>query len=368
LRDVSAIPPNPQIPLKLSDIAQRLGCRLDGDGNIDILRVAGIEQAGPGDLTFVAQAKYHALLATTRASAVILDPSGDMAQAQAAPFGRLWSDNPYLTFAQALRLFVHPSPPPTGIDPLTAIAKGVTFGPDAAVGPFVTIGAGTTIGARAIIYPSVVIGAGARIGDDCVLHAGVSIRERVVIGNRVTALDGAVVGSDGFGFTKQPDGSHLKIPQHADVVIEDDVEIGANTTIDRPAVGETRIHAGTKIDNLVQIGHGVRVGHRSLLAAQVGIAGSTILEDEVMLGGQVGVNGHIRIGKGAVAAGQSGITRSVDAGEFVSGYPAIENRQWRKAQVIFRQLPLLKKRVEDLQQRMAEFEEQLAECRTPRDR
>src|SRR5205085_6801463 len=180
--------------------------------------------------------------------------------------------------------------------------------------------------------------------------------------------DGAVIGSDGFGFVKQPDGTHLKIPQHADVVIEDDVEIGASTTIDRPAVGETRISAGTKIDNLVQIAHGVTIGQRVLLAAQVGIAGSTIVEDDVVLAGQVGVAGHLRLGKGVIATAQTGIPNSVEPGELVSGYPAIANRDWLKASAIFRHLPALKTRVAELERRIAELEEKLAAWRIPLDR
>jgi UDP-3-O-[3-hydroxymyristoyl] glucosamine N-acyltransferase len=218
------------------------------------------------------------------------------------------------------------------------------------------------------VYPNAVIGAGARIGDDCVIHAGVSIRERVQIGNRVTILDGAVIGSDGFGFVRQPDGTHVKIPQLADVVVEDDVEIGANTTIDRPAVGETRIEAGTKIDNLVQIAHGVRVGRRSLLASQVGIAGSTTIEDDVTLAGQVGVNGHIRIGKGAIASGKTGVTRDVEPGAYVSGYPSMPNAQWRKAQVLVRHLPELRARVEELERRLADLQETLAAYQKRPDR
>ncbi len=206
-----------------------------------------------------------------------------------------------------------------------------------------SIGAGASIGARTIIYPNVVIGPGARIGDDCVIHSQVSIRERVVVGHRVIVQDGAVLGSDGFGFARQPDGTHLKIPQRADVVIEDDVEIGANTTIDRPAVGETRIGAGTKIDNLVQIGHGVTIGRRVLFAAQVGIAGSCVIEDDVVLAGQVGVADHVRLGKGVVATAQTGIPNSVDAGGYVSGYPAIDHREWLKSSAVFRQLPALRK-------------------------
>jgi UDP-3-O-[3-hydroxymyristoyl] glucosamine N-acyltransferase len=357
--------------LKLRDIAERLQCRLDangGDGDMDILRVAGLEQAGPGDLTFVTNAKYHNQLAGTRASAAIVPETLPSHVAPPAGCALLRSADPYTVFARALGLLAETAPPPCGVDPLSSIAPDATLGAAVSVGPFVAIGAGASIGARTIIYPNVVIGPGARVGDDCVLHAHVSIRERVIIGHRVTLQNGAVIGSDGFGFAKQPDGAHLKIPQHAGVVIEDDVEIGANTTIDRPAVGETRIRAGAKIDNLVQIAHGVSIGERVLLASQVGIAGSTIVEDDVVMAGQVGVGGHLRIGKGSVAAGQSGLTKSVEPGEFMTGYPAIPNREWRKASVIFRQLPALKKRIEELEQRLAELQEKLAECQTLLDR
>lgn len=345
--------------MKLSEIAKQLGCRLEGDGDVDIRRVAGIDQAEAGDLSFLANTKYRHQLATTAASAVIV--ANDEQVDAAATFAVLRSQQPYLSFAHAVRLFTAPVGPAKGIDRLAAIAADAVVGPDPAIGPFVVIGAGAIVGARATIYPNVVIGAGARIGDDCVLHSGVSIRDRVVVGHRVTMLDGAVVGSDGFGFVRQPDGTHLKIPQLADVIIEDDVEIGANTTIDRPAVGETRVQAGTKIDNLVQIAHGVRIGRRSLLAAQVGIAGSTTIEDDVTLAGQVGVNGHIRIGKGAIASGKTGVTRDVEAGAFISGYPGIPNLEWRKAQVLVRHLPELKKRVDELEQQVAELQERLAE-------
>ena len=349
--------------MKLFELAERLNCRLEGDGDVDILRVAGLEHAEHGDVTFVSNPKYRSRLSATRASAAILGPpSGDDPP---APCAVLRSDQPYVAFALAVRLFARAAPPPRGIDRLSAIAPDAIIGSDASIGPFVTIGAGASIGARATIYPSVVIGAGAQIGDDCVLHAGVSIREGVIVGHRVTVLDGAVIGSDGFGFAKQSDGTHVKIPQHADVVIEDDVEIGANTAIDRPAVGETRIHAGTKIDNLVQIAHGVSIGRRVLLAAQVGIAGSTVVEDDVMLGGQVGVTGHVRIAKGAMASAKTGITGNVEAGVLVSGYPSQPNLEWRKTQVLVRHLPDLKKRVAELEQRIAELEEKLAECRTP---
>jgi UDP-3-O-[3-hydroxymyristoyl] glucosamine N-acyltransferase len=228
--------------------------------------------------------------------------------------------------------------------------------PSATVGAFVAIGAGARVGARTIIHPHVVIGPGAELGADCILHAHVSIRERCRLGARVIVQNGAVIGSDGYGFAQRPDGSHEKIPQAAPVVIEDDVEIGANTTIDRPAVGETRIQAGTKIDNLVQIGHGVVLGRHVLLAAQVGIAGSTIIGDHVVFGGQVGVGGHLTIGDRVKAVGQSGITNSVEAGMFVSGYPAIENSEWRRSAAVYRRLPEMRKQLKDLQERIEKIE------------
>jgi UDP-3-O-[3-hydroxymyristoyl] glucosamine N-acyltransferase len=355
--------------MKLGEIAARLGCRIEAGSErtrptsavdvtsaveaCEIARVAGIENAGPGDLTFVANPKYQAQLATTRASAVIVSTTSDVPEIAAAV---LRCDNPYLAFARVVGILAEHAPPFPGVDRLSSI------------GAFVTIGAGAAIGARTIIYPNVVIGPGASVGEDCVVHSQVSIRERVAIGHRVVLQDGVVVGSDGFGFVKQADGTHLKIPQHAAVVIEDDVEIGANTTIDRPAVGETRIGAGTKIDNLVQVAHGVTVGRRVLFAAQVGIAGSTIVEDDVVLAGQVGVAGHIRIGKGVVATAQTGVPNSIDAGEFVSGYPAIANRDWLKSAAIFRNLPDMKKRVADLEQRIKELEEKLEQCLPAADR
>ena len=350
--------------MKLREIARQLGCRLEGSGDIEIYRVAGIEQARAGDLTFVAHEKYIAKLSATSASAVIAAPDVP-ARGSAA---LLRTDQPYLAFAKAVELLTQAPPPPVGIDPASSIAPDATLGPEVAIGPFVAVGAGATVGARTIVYPNAVIGAGARIGEACVIRSQVSIRDRVVIGNRVLLQDGVVVGSDGFGFAKQPDGTHLKIPQLADVVIEDDVEIGANTTIDRPAVGETRIGAGTKIDNLVQVGHGVRIARRVLLAAQVGIAGSCVIEDDVVLAGQVGVANHVRLGKGVVATAQSGIPNSVDAGQYVSGYPAVGHREWLKSSAVYRQLPDMRKRIVELEQRIAELEQKLTECLTPSER
>jgi len=336
--------------MKLRELAERLACRLEGDGEIEIVRVAGIEDAGPGDLTFVANPKYLAALSTTRASAVLLT---DDAPAPAIPVLR--TADPYLGFARAVGLFAPAWKPEPGVHAMAAVARDATIGAGVSIGAFVAVGEGASIGDRTIVFPSVTIGPGARIGTDCVLHSNVAIRERVTIGDRVVLQNGVVVGGDGYGFVRRGDGTHEKIPQVATVVIEDDVELGANTTVDRPAVGETRIKAGTKIDNLVQIAHGVVVGRNVLMAAQVGIAGSTEIGDDVMFGGQVGVGGHLTIGRGVVAVGQSGITNSVDAGTMVAGYPALEAREWRRAAAVFRRLPELKKRIEQLEATLAEL-------------
>jgi UDP-3-O-[3-hydroxymyristoyl] glucosamine N-acyltransferase len=339
--------------VKLRDLAERLQCRLEGDGDVEILRLVSIEKARPGDLTFIANRKYLSKLGATRASAVIV---GDSLHPRSQPTcALLRSRDPYTSFAQAVGLFAQSRPPVRGVDPLSSVASDAVVAANVSIGPFVVIEAGASIGAGTTIYPHVVVGRGAVIGDDCVLHSHVAIRERVVLGRRVTVQNGAVVGSDGFGYATQPDGTHLKIPQLADVVVEDDVEIGANSTIDRPAIGETRIRAGTKIDNLVQIGHGVTIGNRVLLASQVGLSGSVIVDDDVVMGGQVGVAGHLRIGKGAIMAGRTVVTKSVEPGEFLTGYPGIPNLEWRKASVVFRRLPELKKRLEELEQLVAEL-------------
>ena len=336
--------------MKLSELATRLDCRLEGDGELDVTRGAGIQDAQPGDVTFLANPKYEKLLATTRATAVILKED-----VPAAPCAMLRARDPYLAFARAVSLFAPVSRPAPGIHALAAIAGGAHLGADVSVGPFVAIGEGARIGDRTVIYPNATLGAGATVGSDCTIHSNVAIRERCTVGDRVILQNGVVIGGDGYGFVRRGDGTHEKIPQVAVVVIEDDVELGANTTVDRPAVGETRIKAGTKIDNLVQIGHGVTVGRNVLMAAQVGIAGSTDVEDDVVFGGQVGVGGHLTIGRGAIAVGQSGVTNSLDPGAFVAGYPAIDSRDWRKASVLFRRLPEMKRRIEQLEARVAEL-------------
>ncbi len=348
--------------MKLRELAERLGCRLDGDGDVEIHRVAGIEEAGPGDVTFFANPRYASSLRTTLASAVIIAEG-----VSGAPCARLRTSQPYLAFANALRLFAISAAPAPGIDKMSVISPEAEIGLEVAIGPFVAVGRRARIGRGTIIYPNVTVGDDVTIGEGCTIHSSVSIREGVMIGNRVILQNGVVVGSDGYGFVRGPDGAHQKIPQTAIVVIEDDVEIGANSAIDRPAVGETRIKAGAKIDNLVQVGHGVTVGRRALLAAQVGIAGSTTIGDDVTLAGQVGVAGHLDIGKGTMVTAQTGIPNSLEPGSFVSGYPAIDNRAWLRSSAIFRRLPRIKRAIADLERRIAELEERLGARASPRD-
>ena len=338
--------------MTLADLAAALGCPIEGDGSLNLVRVATIEAAGPGDLTFLSNMKYARSLAGTRASAIIAAPGID-----GAPCAVIRSDEPYVTLARAAALLLPIERPAAGVHPLASVADDAEVDASASIGPFAVVAGRARIGARTIVHPHAVIGPGTNVGADCVVHAHVSIRERCRLGDRVIVQNGAVIGSDGYGFATRKDGTHVKIPQAAPVVIEDDVEIGANTTIDRPAVGETRIGAGTKIDNLVQVAHGVVLGQNVLLAAQVGIAGSTRIGNDVVLGGQVGVGGHLTLGDGVKAVGQSGITNSVDAGAFVSGYPAIGNLEWRKASAVFRNLPEMRKRLKELERRLEVLEQ-----------
>ena len=333
----------------LRNLAARLGCELRGDGGIEVVRVAGIDEAGPGDITFVSSPRYVARLATTRASAVIVSPELE------TKIPSLLTSNPYLAFARAVAA-LHPQPrPAAGIDPSAVVDPSAGLGEDVHVGALVVVGPGARVGDRTVLHPHVVLYPKVEIGDDCVLHSGVQVREGCRLGHRVVVQNGAVIGSDGFGFAKDDSGRYEKIPQVGVVVIEDDVEIGAATAIDRSALGETRIGRGVKIDNLVQIGHSVTVGSDTVLAGQVGIAGSTKIGSRVTLAGQVGVAGHLTIGDGAIATAQTGIPNDVAAGSLVSGYPAIENRAWLKASAVFAKLPELQKRLRALERAVEEL-------------
>ena len=295
--------------MRLSDLAERLGCRLEGDGAIEVYRLAALDDAGPGDLTFLSNSKYAARLPLTRASAVIVSEA-----VTGAPCATLRTRQPYVAFAEAVALLMPDDRPPEGISPLASIDPTATLAAGVSIAAFVSVAAGAFIGARTVLHPHVVVGAGAVIGEDSILHANVSVRDRVEIGARVIIQSGAVIGSDGFGFARREDGSHQKIPQMGRVVIEEDVELGAQTAVDRPAFGETRVGAGRKVDNLVQIAHGVKIGRHALLVAQSGVAGSTTLGDGVIVAGQSGVAGHLDIGRGVMVSAKSMVTKDVAGG------------------------------------------------------
>ncbi len=337
----------------LRELAARLGCELSGDGDVELSGVAGIEEAGPGDLTFVANRRYAAHLARTKAAAVVLAPGQD------ASLPCLFSDNPYLTFAQAVGLLCPSGRPAPGVNPSARVDPTAVLGPDVHVGALAVVGSGARVGARSVIHPHAVLGEAVEVGEDCILHSGVHIRERCRLGNRVTVQNGAVIGADGFGFARDGDGRYHKFPQVGIVVVEDDVAIGALTAIDRAALGETRISRGCKVDNLVQIGHSVTVGEDTVLAGQVGIAGSSRVGRRVTLAGQVGVAGHLTIGDGAIATAQTGIPSSVEKGAVISGYPAIDNRSWLRSSAVFAKLPDLQKRLRALERRIATLADRL---------
>ena len=332
--------------MKLSDIAARLECVLQGDGDVEITRVVGIDEAGPGHLTFVSNAKYAAKARTTRAGGVIVSP--DFPEIPAAT---LRSSNPYLTFARAVELFYEPPQAIRGIDSAARIATSAAIGEGASIGPCVVIEDDVRIGTNCVIHPFVHICRGVVIGNNFKAYAHVSVREFCIIGNNVTLQDGAKIGTDGFGYAKKDDGTYYKIVQSGIVVLEDDVEVAANATIDRATIGETRVRRGAKIDNLVQVGHASDVGEDTLLCAQVGLAGSSKIGRSVILTGQVGVAGHLEIGDRVIATAQTGIPNSIEPDKVVSGYPAIDNKLWLKSSAIFKRLPELLKRIEALEKK-----------------
>ncbi len=325
---------------------------MTGDEDVEIVRVTAIDEAGKGDLTFVSNRKYVSHIKSTKASAIILaeeDPP--------VKIPSLRTSDPYLAFARALALFYEPARPDIGIHATAVIAEDATIGSNASIGAYVVIGKGCKIGANATIYPHVVLYPGVCMGDDITLHAHVIIREFCQIGNRVILQNGAVIGSDGFGFAPTQDGTYYKICQTGRVILEDDVEVGANTTIDRAAVGDTVICRGAKLDNLIQIGHGSQVGENCVLAAQVGLAGSTRLGSGVRAGGQVGFAGHINVGDNAVITAQSGTSHDIPAGAVISGSPAIDNSAWLRSVVAFAKLPDLVRRIRSLEKEVKQLKD-----------
>lgn len=323
-------------PYTLAALADHLGAELHGDPATLITGVAGLEDAVPGQLTFVANKKYAARARKTRAAAVLVEP--EFAELS-VPTLRL--KNPYLAFARAIELFYVPPVYAPGIHPTAVIAPTARIGKNAHIGAYVVIQDHVVLGDHATLLPHVVLYPNVHVGDYLFAHAHAVVREHCHLGDHVTLQNGVIVGADGFGFAKQSDGTWYKILQSGPAVLEDHVEIQANACVDRASIGETRIQAGAKIDNLVQVGHGSTVGRDTLLCAQVGLAGSTTIGNHVILAGQVGVAGHCTIGDGAMATAQSGIPNDVAPGKIVSGYPAVDNRQWLRATALFNRLPEL---------------------------
>jgi len=330
--------------MKLRELADRLDCLLEGDGALEIKGVAGLDAAEPGHLTFLANPKYRTATQTTRASAILL-ARGESKPPQAAA---LWSDNPYLDFARALEFFYQPPRYAPGVHPTAVIHASAKVADGAHIGPYCLVDEGAIIGRRAVLHSFVTIYRDAMIGDDFIAHSHTVVREHCRIGHRVILQNGVVIGADGFGFAKRADGTWHKIVQSGPVVIGDDVEIQANACVDRATVGETRVHRGAKIDNLVQVGHASGVGEDTLLCAQVGLAGSTTVGKRCVLAGQVGAAGHLTIGDGAVLTAQSGVPSDVPAGALYSGYPAMENKDWLRCVAAYHRLPELQKTVREL--------------------
>jgi len=340
--------------LTVKKLAQLLNCPYQGEGKTEIRGVASLDKAQRGDLVFLVKTKNLPLLEQSQASAAII-PS----ELTYHKIPVIKSSQPYLSFIQAVELFFKPYRLQPGIHPQALVDPSAQIAKDAAIGAFSFIGEGVKIGAGTIIFPLVSIYPRVTIGQKTVIHSHVSIREEVSIGNKVIIHNGAVIGSDGFGYQPGPDGQHIKIPQIGTVAIEDEVEIGANTTIDRAALGETVIKKGAKIDNLVQVAHNVTIGKNTILAAQTGIAGSTQVGNDVLMGGQVGVTDHVSIGNKVIAAAKTGITKSIPPKAIVSGSPHLDIRDWRKVWVLLphlydlvKDVKKLKKRIEDLEKKL----------------
>ena len=336
--------------MKVSEVAQKLGCRLEGDADVEIRGVAGIEHAEAGQVTFLANRRYFPLLKTTRASAVLVEEGISLARDASLPLlAALRSANPYLAFAHALELFYQPPRYAPRIHPTAIIAKNARIGERAHIGPYCYVDEDVEIGRNAVLHSSVTIYRGARIGDDFFAHAHAVVREFCRIGNRVILQNGVIIGGDGFGFAKQKDGTWYKMVQSGPAVLEDDVEVQANSCIDRATVGETRIERGAKLDDLVLVGHASRVAANTMLCGQVGLAGSTKIGSNCILAGQVGTAGHLSVGDGTVITAQSGVPNDIPPHSLYSGYPAVENRQWLKMMASLNRLSELQKRVRRLE-------------------
>jgi UDP-3-O-[3-hydroxymyristoyl] glucosamine N-acyltransferase len=332
--------------MKLNKIAEIVQGRIIGNPDIDITGVAGIEEAKAGDITFLSHTKNKHYAFSTNASAIIAKE--DIRDVSAS---LIIVRNPQLAFARTLDIFYRQTFKPIGISKGTVMGENVSVGDDVSVYPMVFLGNNVSIGNRAVLFPHVYVGNNVTIGDDSIVYPQVTIREQVTIGRMVIIHSGTVIGSDGFGYV-QENGKHHKIPQVGGIIIDDDVEIGANVTIDRATIGKTIIGSGTKIDNLVQIAHNVRIGKNCIIVAQVAIGGSAEISDGVILAGQSAVRDHVKIGKGVMIGGQSGVGHDIPDGQMFSGTPAIPHRTWMKAQSIYSKLPEYIRRLRDLERKI----------------
>jgi UDP-3-O-[3-hydroxymyristoyl] glucosamine N-acyltransferase len=337
--------------LTLGDVARRLGCDLVGDPSISITGVSTLEKAGAAEISFLANMKYAPKAKSTRAAAVLA--SEPLRNTSAAT---LVSANPYHDFARTLAFFYQAPRPAPGIHSTAVIDATSTMGSNPSIGAYVVVGPRTTIGDNAILHPHAVIYEGCIIGDDFTAHSHVSVREYCRIGHRVTLHNGVVIGGDGFGFAKTNSGEQFKIPQSGITVIEDDVEIQTLTSVDRATMGETRVRRGAKIDSLVQIGHACTVGARNIICAQAGLAGSTVLENDVTMAGQSGSAGHITIHQGATVYAQAGVGHDVPAGTTVGGSPAFEMHEWIRAATGFKKLPVMLSQLREIERRLEALE------------
>lgn len=342
--------------MKLSLIAQRIGGRIIGDSDVEITGVREIGQARKGDLAFLLHSRYLPYLKTTRASALIvgIDFPGSFPTIVKVA-------NPYRALAQVIEIFLPPRTSfPPGVHPTSVLSQGAKVFPQTSIGPFVFVGENTSIGPQSQVYPFVYIGRNCKIGKETTIFPQVFVGDGCEVGDRVIIHSGAVLGSDGFGFVQEGD-AYRKIPQIGRVVVDDEVEIGANVAIDRATLGATRIGRGTKLDNLVHLGHNVQVGENTAIVAQVGISGSTVIGRRVKIAGQAGLVGHIRIGDNSTIAAQAGVTKSVPVGGFVSGYPARPHQLAKKIAACEAKLPDLFKKVKDFEDTLRKLKEKVGE-------
>ena len=342
--------------MRLGELAERLGCRLVGDGEIEVRDLAPIDDAGEGDLTFVANPRHLQKVEASRASAVILREGSP-----ACSKSTLLTADPYLAFVQALHLFYPPELPPPGLHPSSIVGPGVCLAEGVSIGPLSYIEEGVSIGTRSAIGAQVYIGKGSRVGADCHVYPQVMIREGVEIGDRVTIHSGAVIGSDGFGYLRDRRAVCVKVPQVGRVILEDDVEIGANVTIDRATMGTTRLKRGTKIDNLVQIAHNVAVGEDTVIAALTGVSGSTKIGDRVTLGGQVGIVDHVEIGDDVTVGAQAGVTKDLPPRTVYMGFPAVPHLKFKRTMAAMQRIPRLMKSLRTIEARLTALENGLLE-------